>query len=36
MNEEGAALNGGSKIWMVEGRIRRRIRKQCKQAFFLS
>jgi hypothetical protein len=34
--EEGATLNGGLKIWTVEGKIKRGIRKQCKDVFLLS
>jgi hypothetical protein len=34
MVAEGAALNGGLEIWMVEGRIRRGIHKQCRHFFF--
>jgi hypothetical protein len=30
MVKECATLNGGLEIWMVEGRMRRGIRKQCK------
>jgi hypothetical protein len=36
MAKEGATLNGGLEIWMVESRIRRGIQKQCKQVFLLS
>ncbi len=36
MVEEGATLNGNLEIWMVEGKIRRGIRKQCRQVFFIS
>jgi hypothetical protein len=36
MAEEGATLNGGLEIWTVEGRIRRRIWKECRQVFLLS
>ncbi len=30
MAKEGATLNGGFKIWMVESMIRRGIWKQCR------
>jgi hypothetical protein len=36
MVEEGATLNGGLEIWMVEGRIRRGIWKQCRHVFLSS
>jgi len=36
MAEEGVALNGGLESWTVEGKIRRGIRKQCRQIFLLS
>lgn len=35
MAEEGMALKGGLEHWMVEGRIRSGILKQCRQMFFL-
>jgi hypothetical protein len=36
MVEEAATLNGGLESRTVEGKIKRRIRKQCKHVFFLS
>ncbi len=36
MAEEGVALNGGLESKMVEGKIRRGIRKQYRQVFLLS
>jgi hypothetical protein len=36
MVEEGVALNGDLEIWRMEGKIKRGIRKQCKQVFLLS
>jgi hypothetical protein len=36
MAEEAMALNGGLENRTMEGKIRRRIRKQCKKAFLLS
>jgi hypothetical protein len=34
MAKEGATLNGGLEIWMMEGKIRRGIQKQCNRFFF--
>jgi hypothetical protein len=36
MVEEATTLNGGLESRTVEGRIKRKIRKQCKQVFVLS
>jgi hypothetical protein len=36
MAEEATTLNGGLESRMVEGTIKRRIHKQCKQVFLLS
>jgi len=36
MAEKAATLNGGMENRTVEGRIRRRIWKQCRQGFLLS
>ncbi len=36
MVEEAATLNGGLESRTMEGMIRRRIQKQCKQVFLLS
>ncbi len=36
MVEEASTLNGGLHSRIVEGRIKRRIREQCRQVFLLS
>jgi hypothetical protein len=36
MAKEAATLNGSLENRIVEGKIKRRIRKQCKHVFFLS
>ncbi len=36
MAKEGAALNEGLEIWMIKGRIRKGIRKQCRYVFLIS